>query len=376
MMLLGTMVAGVLSGCADDSTSAAPQPTVRELHLSLGPQQFSEEDARQTRALLPANYVFYDYAEAQAPIAQIQGYLTSRTSDNRAYVSCLFGHTVNGASQHVWTSRVALEDGNYYLYGYMPKEHVGSGVTIEPRNGDYANGAVLTLTDLDAVTPDDICIIVGAKGYDTTLPNMENGLGKFLYNTEEGDNLCLLIDHLFAGLKIQMRLDETYSQLRKIKLKSLTLTPNHGNETVEKVTARVTIVPNNDGQNPIVPILNGEDVNVGGSVEFLDGAKKVGAHPEPAVLYNGEGKDLTTTYQPFLACFAPSSNKQYVLETHYDVYNMKDELVREDQTAENTLVIQQDMASGQIHTINITVQPTYLYVLSEPDLNNPTFTVD
>ena len=51
--------------------------------------------------------------------------------------------------------------GTYYLYGYIPKEDA-EGVTISP-NDTYHNGAVLTINGLNAVTPSDVCVIIGAK---------------------------------------------------------------------------------------------------------------------------------------------------------------------------------------------------------------------
>ena len=140
------------------------------------------------------------------------------------------------------------------------------------------------------------------------------------------------------------------------------------------VKAKVTIVNNADGQNPIVPIPTGGGNFKGGKVEFT--VESIGAQPRPAVLYQGDDLWLTATDQPFLACFCPSTNTNFVLETNYDVYDRYDHLFRANQTARKRIKLQWSLTSGQIHTINITVSPTYLYVLSDPDLDNPTFNVN
>jgi hypothetical protein len=34
-----------------------------------------------------------------------------------------------------------------------------------------------------------------------------------------------------------------------------------------------------------------------------------------------------------------------------------------------------NLQAGQLFTVNLLIQPTFLYVLSEPDLDNPTITI-
>ena len=61
--------------------------------------------------------------------------------------------------------------------------------------------------------------------------------------------------------------------------------------------------------------------------------------------------------------------------TTYDVYDRKGNLIRENSEATNKLP---NLAAvrGQKVQVNLTVNPTYLYVLSDPDLDNPTITID
>lgn len=376
------MCASVLltfSSCTDDSADGTEEVRMHELHLSLSTHQFN-----MTRAAgdLPDAFVNYDHTEALAKIMQIQCYMAYHGAEAADYVPCVFNYT-NESNKDIWTSTVPLksltDNKRYYLYGYMPKSNVNGNVSIAPYNNDYKKGAVLTLSDLNAVTPDDVCVIVGAEGYGSgtkpNIPDMSRRLGVFDYYPEtDGGNIFLLIDHLYAGLQFNFSLGEKYSQLRSIKIKTIKLIPEDGDKAViESVTAVVTVVANSLGKNPIVPILSGEGVNTGGSVEYKD--KKTGTNPKPAVLFEGE-KELTQTAEKFMACFCPATNTKFILETTYDVYDRKGNLIRLNDIARNTIELKRDMNAGQIHIVNITVQPTFLYMLSDPDLDNPTFRIE
>ena len=73
-----------------------------------------------------------------------------------------------------------------------------------------------------------------------------------------------------------------------------------------------------------------------------------------------------------------------MLRTTYDVYDNnpseghpEGNLIRQKCVAENKIIPQQlftnvsSLARGYMYTINLTIEPTYLYMLSEPDLDNP-----
>ena len=365
-------------GCSGDPADGMEQMTTHELRLSLGTHQYGV-----TRAL-PDGFESYDHSAAIAKIMQIQGYMTywntdKTPSDGWDAVPCTFTHTTSGTDD-VWTSRVTLktlESGEsipddretYYLYGYMPKGNESSGVNIAPNGDSYAAGAVLTFTGLNTVIAEDLCVIVGVQGYgksSTTVPDMSSRLGKFNYNPEtEGNSIFLLVDHLYAGLKFNMTLDVDYAKLRDIRVKSVKLTPEDGdNNVIQTVDAEVTIAANN--QN---------------SMSFVFQNPVSGKTPQSAVLYDGEGLSLSSTAkQAFMACVWPgtntSVNTKFTLETTYDVYDLKDNLIRKDQTVRNAISLEYNLAAGQLHTVNMRVTPTYLYVLSDPDLNNPTFQLE
>ena len=237
-----------------------------------------------------------------------------------------------------------------YSTSVLASEMAGRGFTADLRADAFAK---------------DLCVIVGAQGYTgTAVPDMSSRLGKFDYYPEtDGTNLFLLVDHIYAGLQFNMTLDEDYAALRDIKVKNILLKPeNAGNDVVEAVDAVVTIAANNTNQSPL-------------SVAFPTNSYKKGKNPEPAVLYDGKAKSLSTDSPTFMACLCPGANTKFTLETTYDVYDRKGNIIREGETVRNAISLDYDLEAGKLHTVNIKVMPTYLYVLSDPDLESPTFVV-
>jgi hypothetical protein len=85
----------------------------------------------------------------------------------------------------------------------------------------------------------------------------------------------------------------------------------------------------------------------------------------------------------------PNSVSKLILTSVYDVYdtNITPEhpdgnLIRKDCSATNTMLLS-ELFSGQSvshrgwkYKVRLTIKPTYLYMMSEPDLDNPTVSVE
>ena len=80
-----------------------------------------------------------------------------------------------------------------------------------------------------------------------------------------------------------------------------------------------------------------------------------------------------------------AANTQFEMTATYNVYDRNGNLIRKDCEAKNVLkltksdsdqILPGGLAHGQKYTFNLTVNPTYLYVLSDPDLDNPTVTIN
>ena len=172
-----------------------------------------------------------------------------------------------------------------------------------------------------------------------------------------------------------MKVDDTYATLRSIKLKSLNIWAlSNDDEKIETMTGTVNITANTRGVSPI-------------GTNAVTFTPKSTGNKKPVTLYDNSEltstdddqlPKLTTTYQNLQGYYASPSVNRFLMKSLYNIYDRKGNLIREDCEAENIFTIQETngiLQPGKKYTVQITVTPTYLYVLSEPDLDNPTFTV-
>lgn len=285
------------------------------------------------------------------------------------------------SSEWTWTSTNYVkvpEAEQYYLYGVYTKE--SATYTIAPST-DYATGAVLTISGLKPIAKDgeDPCVVVGVQGIpdpNTTWNVTEGSFGYTGMKITNQDNVHLLLDHLYASLSFSYTIDAEYAKLRTIKLKKLEIeTPT---TTYDNVKLTVTITGNSTSTSPITSV-----------TATTEGS---GTASSPIVLFNNTaGHDISkpfTTSDPLSGvCFAVFNSlsedkvSSLKLKSTYDVYDRKGNLIGE-RTVENALDvyalfgINPSPAHGIRKPIQLKVNPTYLYILSDPDLDNPTITVE
>jgi hypothetical protein len=233
----------------------------------------------------------------------------------------------------------------YTVYGYMPK----TGSMSSSLTDVTENAAKLTITGIKPVTTDDICIITGVKETNTGLK--EGQFGWYMANANDNFYMYLLLDHIYASVNFSMIIDAEYAQLRTIKLKTMKLRTDKGS-----VNATITLTHNDTGASPISSATYTSD----------------GTSCEVEIFNDAEGTALDTT-EPLIinAYFAPTFSGNMTMVTTYDVYDRKGNLIRKDCEATNK-VPNLDAVRGQQVLANLTVNPTYLNVLSDPDLDNPT----
>ena len=241
--------------------------------------------------------------------------------------------------------------------------------------GAYSEGAIMTLKNVPTVMPNDLCVVIGAKH--GTDKEHDSGLrmGDFSFTTSAettGNYVFLLFDHLYAALRIRMKVYEDYNNLRTIKLKSLQLSTQAGNETTKKRTdITIKLRATDSSVSPIQKITYGQPETpypaIEGGLEFWSSTA---------------GEELGTAFTEHIGHFMPNGITRLSLTSVYDVYDKKKNLIRKDCKATNHMLLS-ELFSGQTatergkrYTVNITIQPTYLYMLSEPDLDNPTVVVN
>lgn len=378
--LLGLVGLGLLGGCSGEQT-VEPEPERQQVPVEVLPYRFGYEDVERanTRAWIPPTV-----PEAYS--------LVAGTEDNKIGI-CF---TQNGAEPQIgqffkssgkWRCNVDISSaGEYFLYGYAP--HV-TGMSCEISSYDtpgdnsaYSEGAVLTIKNVSTISPNDVCVLVGAKNgkddyKEEPLDFEVTGLlpGQFAYHAEPmgpggGNYAFLLFDHVFSALRLYFNVNAEYSLLRTIKVKELRLKTYTGFDVNQKkCDVTVKLNKTTGGVSPIEDITftptGGDDDD--GSIFFTSTV--------------GEELPVENDVKEFVAHFMPEGVTKLELTSTYDVYDRKGNLVRENSKATNTIPLdifsgQSEFYRGSRYTITLTVNPTYLYVLSEDELDSPTLVVN
>lgn len=349
----------LLVACSDDNGSNQPQDS--QLRLS----SVTRGDESSTPAYL---------AEGN-----IKVFITMRDADNPA----LTGSFDKNSTQTIWNSNNLdiKENTQYYIYGYMPNTEAVTGSIAKPAGGDYSAGADLTLSGLPVFTDEDYRVIIGVQRVtdsETFTPATEGHYG-YLSGIASQNYVNLLMGHLYSQLQLRFCVDKTYYALRCIHLKEVKLKSAY----VAKggtVTATVSL---RDGKGltgqvafsdpaattPTTP----EEMSLltDGNVELVVEPETNAANPEYTVLPN----TVNCVHSLFTA------NGAYLsIETTYDVYDRDSskkhgKRIRENCKATNKIQVS-GMAPGVKKMLTLTVAPTYLYMLSDPDLDSPTLHVN
>ena len=243
-----------------------------------------------------------------------------------------------------WHAYFQVEKGKTYnVYGYMPKTgSIGSSLVK-----DNEDTAVLTISNIKPVTTEDICFITGVKESETGL---QEGSFSWRQDIEKDDYyIYLLMNHLYASVQFRLTINEDYAQLRTVKLKDMTLRTDRGS-----VNATISLAHNNTGASPVT------------SVSYA----AAGGSEQTSVYDNAKGQALNIlTPIAIDAYFAPTLSDRLTLVSTYDVYDRKGNLIRANCTATNKIP-DLEASRGQRVQVNMTVNPTYLYTLSDQDLDN------
>ncbi len=359
------LIIASLSACTSETDSAGGDTrTVLMMPFS---QRLCDAETGMRR-VLPTGFT----PVAMAPGTSMIGFFTPNSGQSVA--ARIF--TSEEDSQH-WMTNITVDDTSEpcYIYGFMPVgAETTTDVSISLPGGmtSYRQGALMSIGNLKALSAKDPCVVVGVKkGSSLTAPIEDTDIrqGQFAYTFEAAtrqEYVYMLFDHVMEALDVQMKVSSSYSLLRQIRLKELQIVPL----TAKTVDATVHITATDDGTTPLT-----------GSSPVAFSVKTAG-EGEPVRLYKtAEGGDdclLTTDYQQVGTCFAATNITRFRMAATYDVYDRAGNLIREGCSAENTFnlgVVATELKPGVKHHLLIEVNPTFLYVLSDPDLDNPTFTV-
>lgn len=357
-----------LTACSDDDVNGK---TMATWHLTVAESKFADSDvnaaapaAMPTRSFTLGGSTWTDIAELEAPQDMSGTGIRCFLTRNR-HVDFSGNFLYNGTG---WTSRIPTDADTYHIYGYTPAKYSDRTV-MHPADNDYANGARIVMSNMPAVTTDDPCVTVAVKRSSTATTAIATAgmlLGRFDCEAAEGDNyVLLLMDHLYASLKLRMKVAQQYNTLRTIHLRSISIVPEAAvaGETVATATVTALLTPNETGSSPLTV-----------STGYTTGT------PAATTLFEGDMtlKDDTEAdyWSTFRVQTVPGANKRFRLTCLYDVYDKTGRLTRGEQSVSNIIALSNEhLTAGQQHTVSITVNPTFLHVLSD-DLDNPTITID
>ena len=343
-LILGGLL---LAACTDDAQEPSGQPDL--------PDQGSLLQLQAVTRTSGATQI----GDATCP--DIKAYLTTATEMMQIgdkYYGTFHYNTTTPAG---WTSDISVkEERQYYLYGYMPASISGSATV--PVGGNFSDGIDLTLTGIPSITTEDVSVIIGVQRMDAPLAgsataNVEEGNFSYLSGIVDKNYVNLLMGHLYAALNFSFKVDAAYAQLRTIHLKEVKMNSTYGN-----VNATIGLRKNRG-------ITSSTYTRTTGSQE-----------PEP--LLEGGNKVLTTTKQqigkdvycaPGIFEVAGTSGNYLSITSTYDVYDKAGKFLKE-RTATNKISVT-GLSRAMKKTLVLTIAPTYLYVLSDYDLDNPGVTV-
>lgn len=253
---------------------------------------------------------------------------------------------------------------DYTIFGFLPAAVTAgtSAVTVDEANSQ----ATMTIDNLPAVTSQDLCVIIGVKEGRLSA-NESVTPGTFAYhapeNTAEDYYVSLLADHLYAGVTFKFYIDPTYDALRTIKLKKVEM-----KSTSKMMNVSIPLNMNNEGNNPIgTPTYTATETAQADVTLYQSGQS------------GGETLTLATANTPltFTAYFSPGVQTGLSIVSTYNVYDKDGHLLSENRQAENSLAAPLlGLQRAQKRIITLTVNPTYLYILSNWDIDNPEFVIE
>ena len=350
LLLIGVL----LAACSDDSDRDDGETDV--LQLVAYSQGMTDLEPVATTRAIPTGYHEY---KGPSSIGVYSTRLDEAPSSVRTFSY--------DADQHQWKSLVSTKLGVYYIYGYMPASSV-IHCAISKREGtdmDFSKGAVLTFSDLPPVLGEDFCVVTGVQQLETkeTEVNLTPGVFKFEGKPTGSNFACLMLDHLYSCVKFRFLVNTDYDKLRTIKLKKVELKTTQAGSYPLTVTMKA-------GAN--------YEVAWGTATGLTNDYVSLPVSEDGVILSAATPKEVE-------GYFAPKTDvaDNLVLQCTYDVYDKnvttehpEGNLIRQNCEAVNKLpasII--EVGTDKRTVLTLTVNPTYLYILSDPDLDNPTITI-
>ena len=319
-ILLMTVIV-LLAACSQDVAEEPQQPVVQEPDATL-------RLSRVTRAFT-----------GDSENSDIRIFLTNGTTATEG----LFKYA--GAS--AWTTQLKLKSGarTYQLYGYMP-DNADFVRSISDWN---ENGAMLHIQQLPPMAEQDYCIVTGVRqaADENDKTPAVRGAFSFDYDSQRENYINLFLDHLYSHIVFCMRVGDDYDAVRTIKVKRMKLKV----ADISHYNVDITLTK-------VVGISNVVHSSTAGT-----GTREMTIRDEVLTLTTTS----TTVCSGYIIPAATLFDK-LSLVIEYDIYDKRGNKISE-RTAENALTNPlEDLQRGEERTLQINIDPSYLYDLS---LNDP-----
>jgi len=323
--------------------------------------------------------------------------LTGYSSYNTGTRQTIYAYAANGTDETVtglfspssavaggWRSTLKAE-ANHSYYVYCHTALPGAADYILSFDGPDNVG--LSFSGLSVIANTDPLVGTAAAGKALSsnpapadYPELTEGnyyIGEVITPANnQSTKVFLALKHLYAKATLSFKVNATYNELRTIKVKEVTVSTTAGgtlpgnhkynfkknNNIGQLLTDENTTVSNATQKS--VDILRGES----STVTFDDDAKTA-----VTLLADDYHEFGWFTFLP--AAYLGGNNPNLSLTVTYDVYDKSDPavLLRENQTATNGNILRNMPAggvAGNNYRINVTVNPTYLIVLSDTDVSD------
>ena len=300
----------------------------------------------------PCSVNFRAYMQKERVVSRANDYV-GIDQTHASFTAGLFVHTSNGTEDYVipstltWDSEtetlstsLKLEQGNYTFYGYMP---YSNDATFE------ADGRIMTLPGLAGMSASNAMVI---KPVSETIGNGATNV-----------NVNLAMDHLMARVTPYFYInDAEYAKLRTIKIKKVEFI--HPNKAYTATVDYAT-----DGSYKTTWA---EGAEMASAVTFYEETES------PVVLGKDKGQDKAHAIAPSTCYFCPEMEISGLrMRVTYDVYDAKGNLTRPDAVAENSIKkISGKLSEATNYKLYIPLVPSYLYVLSDGDLDSDALVVE
>lgn len=268
----------------------------------------------------------------------------------------------NGAGK--WTSNVYLAKQTYNVYGYMPHNGEANSILPDLGSGTAPSTFAMKWTGQPTFATKPVLASVGSAKSNGSSSSVADGTFEVdVDQVGQEEKINFRMNHLLAKLNLQFYLPEPYADKRQIRVTQVTLSGGQG------VADRYDITCSYDAYGALTTTY----------APMLGASTSGNTYPykDPAGLRLTTGKQLFGTYY-FVPDAVNRSSNLMTLTVTYNVYDQKGNLTREHQTATNARIalhkvnnVAQATQVAHAYTVSVQVVPSYLYVLSDGDMQNP-----